>query len=209
MPFSRRRRQPGPTPLADLAKQTGLVLTTRTWLERTVADVAFDDFLFGHGVLCNEAEDGDRGALERGIRVDGVTLAVGSMPWRDMPVDWIAVQSKRGPDLLDLAREKSNEPIGHQRFDNRFVVDADEIDVVRGVLTDELCDWAVDADDKYGPLIVLFDGAEDETHDDPAHGSAVFVAREVADDDEFVATLDITIELVTAIRSALASRTDG
>jgi hypothetical protein len=208
MPFSRRRRHAGPTPLAELAQQTGLELTTRTWLERTVADVAFDDFVFGRDVLCNEAADGSLGALERGIRADGVMIAIGSMEWREMPIDWIGVQSKRGADHLDLARDRSAEPVGHQRFDDRFVVDADDIEVVRDVLTDDLCDWAVDADDEHGPLIVLFDGAEDETDDDPGHGSAVFVAREVADDSALVATLDITIELVTGLRSALESRTD-
>jgi hypothetical protein len=198
--------------LATIAGNSDLVLTTRTWMERTVADVAFDSFTFGHDILCTEPTDGEgRGALERGVRTDGITLAVGSMPWRSANVPWIAVQSKRGANHLELdpladASSDNNGSclVGHARFDETFELDADDdaMDLVRSVLTDDLCDWAVDADDRYGPLTVVFDGPEEASNDAAAHGTVVFVAREVDDDDAFVETLAITIDLVTELLRA-------
>lgn len=212
VPFSRRRSTGGPTPLSEIAQRSGLVLTTRSWLERTVANVAFDGFIFGHDVLCNEPDDGAaRGALERGRRTDGVTLAVGSLPWRPMPVPWIAVQSKRGENHLDLdpladasGADTGSRLVGHARFDETFDLDADDdgMERVREMLSDDLCDWAVAADGQYGPLIVVFDGAEPESHDAPEHGATVYVAREVSDDQAFVDTLAVTVELVNQLRHA-------
>lgn len=90
--------------------------------------MAFDAFVFGNDVLCDEPEEGAfRGALERGRRADGVTLAVGSLPWRPMPVPWIAAQSKRGANHLDLDRladasgsDTGSRLVGHTRFDETF-----------------------------------------------------------------------------------------
>ncbi len=174
--------------------------------------MAFDGFIFGHDVLCNDPKSGaDRGALERGRRADGVTLAVGSLPWRPMPVPWIAVQSKRGENYLDLDRiadasgsDSGSRLVGHSRFDETFDLDADDdgMDRVRELLTDEVCDWAVAADEQYGPLVVVFDGAEPESHDSPEHGATVYLARKVDDDDAFVNTLAVTVELVSQFRDA-------
>ncbi len=196
--------------MADIAGKSDLVLTTRTWMERTVANVAFDSFIFGHDLLCTEPSEGeDRGALERGTRPDGVTLAVGSMPWRATNVPWIAVQSKRGGNHLELdaladasSANLGSRLVGHARFDEVFDLDADDdaMELVRSVLTDELCDWAVDADNRHGPLTVVFDGPDDESSNSAEHETAVFVAREVDDDDDaFVETMAVTIDLVTEL----------
>lgn len=198
--------------MADIAGKSDLVLTTRTWMERSVVDVAFDSFVFGYDVLCTEPGEGeDRGALERGTRSDGITLAVGSMPWRSTAVPWIAAQSKRGDNHLELdaladasSDNTGSRLVGHTRFDEVFDLDADDdaMDLVRTVLTDELCDWAVEADKRYGPLTVVFDGPEAESNESADHGTAVFVAREVGDDDAFVETMAITIDLVTELLRA-------
>jgi hypothetical protein len=175
--------------------------------------VAFDGFIFGHDVVCDEPDEGaERSALERGWRADGVTLAVGSLPWRTMPVPWIAVQSKRGANHLDLdaiadasGSDSGSRLVGHTRFDETFDLDADDdgMDRVRELLTDEVCDWAVAADEQYGPLTVVSDGAEPESHDAVEHDAMVYVAREVDNDDAFVNTLAITTELVSQFRHAL------
>jgi hypothetical protein len=191
--------------LADIAGKSDLVLSTRTWMERSVANVAFDSFVFGHDVLCTEPIEGeDRGALERGTRSDGITLAVGSMPWRSATVPWIAAQSKRGANYLELDASSDNTGsrlVGHAQFDEVFDLDADDggLDLVRSVLTDELCGWAVAADERYGPLTLVFEGPETDTNESATHDTAVFVAREVGDDDAFVETMAITIDLVTQL----------
>lgn len=69
------------------------------------------------------------------------------------------------------------------------------------MLNDEVCTWAVAADEEYGPLIVVFDGAEAESSDALAHGATVYVAREVSNDQD-VDTLAITVELVNQLRDA-------
>ena len=181
-------------------------------MKRSVANVAFDSFVFGHDVLCTEPGEGkDSGALERGTRADGITLAVGSMPWRSMAVPWIAVQSKRGRNHLDLdaladasSDNTGSRLVGHARFDDVFDLDADDgaMDLVRSVLTDELCAWALEADERYGPLTVVFDGPEADSQDSAGHGTTVFVAREVGDDDAFIETMAITIDLVTELLRA-------
>ncbi len=186
-------------------------------MERSIADVAFDSFVFGHDLLCADSPDANRAALERGRRTDGVVLAVGSVEWSDLPPIWIAAQSKRGADHLGLRSDPPTggaaDPashveagglpmIGHARFDATFDLDADDdaMGIVRRVLTAELCDWAVDLDERHGPLVVIFDGAEPGGPDEAPHGSAVFVAREVSTDDAFVATLGITTALVDKFR---------
>lgn len=182
-------------------------------MERTVADVAFDSFSFGHDVLCTDPMDsGARGALERGFHSDGTVLAVGSMPWTSVNVPWIAVQSKRGPNNLDLdqladASSDNNGSylVGHDRFDATFDLDADDdsMDLVRSVLSDELCAWAVAADERDGPLTVIFDGPEADSIDAVGHGTTVFVAREVGSDDAFVETMSIAVDLVTELLRAV------
>jgi len=203
VPFSRHRRSDALTPLADVAKAGGLTLTTRVWLERTVADVAFDSFAFGHDVLCAAPVDGFHPALERGRRADGVTLAVASLAWPSLPPVWIAAQSKRSDNHLDLDLGVADAEIGDSEFDSAFCLDVDDdaLDVVKSILTADLCKEAMRFEQDHGPLIVVFDGAEAETHDDAAHRSAVFLAREVSNDEEFVETLAITIELVSRFRS--------
>lgn len=126
------------------------------------------------------------------------------MAWPTLPPVWIAAQSKRSANHLDLDLDLPDPVVGHDRFDEAFFLDVDDeaFDLVQGILTKELCDWAVQLDEEHGPLIVVFDGAEPESGYEAAHGSAVFVAREVSNDDEFVATLAITTELVGRFRTS-------
>ncbi len=129
------------------------------------------------------------------------------MAWPSLPPVWIAAQSKRCANHLDLDLDVPDTEVGHDRFDAAFFldVDAEALEVVKGVLTRELCDWAVRFEEEHGPLIVVFDGAEPATGHEAAHGSAVFLAREVSTDDEFIATLAITTEMVSRFRTTAAS----
>ena len=131
-------------------------------------------------------------------------LAVGSMAWPSLPPVWIAVQSKRSANHLDLDLDVPGIEVGHEQFDDTFFLDVDDeaLEIVKDILSEELCDWAVQLEEEHGPLTVVFDGAEPESTEEAAHGSAVFLAREVSNDDEFVATLAITTELVCRFRSA-------
>jgi len=183
-------------------------------MPRLVTAVAFDQFVFD-----------DRGAAKasgasvvRGTTSGGPAIAVGSAPWPEMSIDWIALQSRRLPDLLGLAGDEM-EPAGHRTFDERFAVDADDVSLFRKLFRTSLRDWLVEFDDAHGPLIVIFDGSadpaagsprrratdtpEDEAADDPATVPTVFLAREVADDDAVIPTLGLAEELAAHVRAAV------
>ncbi len=154
-------------------------------------------------MLCAEPIDGVHPALERGRRADGVILAAASLAWPSLPPVWIAAQSKRSANHLDVDLNVPDTEIGNEQFDSAFYLDVDDeaLDVVKSILNEDLCEWAVEFEEEHGPLIVVFDGAETESTDAAAHGSAVFLAREVSTDEEFVETLAITTELVSRFRS--------
>lgn len=188
---------------------------------RPVTEVAFDQFVIdAKGLL---AADGS--ALIRGTAPDGSHVAVGSTPWPGMPIEWVALQSRRAPDVLGLDGDEMA-PAGHRRFDQRFAVDADDVSAFRKLFRTTLRDWLVDFDDAHGPLIVIFDGPPDlatprrRTSDppaddppatddadgfDPASVPTVFLARVVDDDAQVVETLALAAELAAHVRTTLAS----
>ncbi len=181
-------------------------------MPRIVSDVAFDQFVFDDRGLT----DRSGATVVRGSNPDGTVLAVGSMPWPDLPVGWVALQSRRAPDLLALAGDEM-EPVGHRNFDDRFAVDADDVSLFRKRFRTSLRDWLVEFDDEHGPLIVIFDGADadgaetprrratDPAEDAPVAERCVFVARIVNDDPAAIATLDVTRELAEHVRAAMPS----
>jgi len=183
-------------------------------LPRLVTSVAFDQFVFDERGITSA----DGASLVRGTGADGTVIAVGSMPWPGMPIEWVAVQSRRSTDLLGLAGDEMP-PVGHRTFDERFAIDADDVSLFRKLFRTSLRDWLVDFDDDHGPLIVIFDGTADETGghrrratdppiddnapDDPSLVPTVFVARIVSDEDAIAPTLDLTGELTARVRAAV------
>lgn len=130
------------------------VVQTRS-IPRLVESVAFDQFVFDERALTRQ----DGGAVVRGTDATGTVLAVGSMPWPDMPVEWTALQSRRAQDLLGLEGDEM-EPVGHNVFDDAFSVDADDVSTFRRLFRTSLREWLVRFDEEHGPLIVLFDGPD-------------------------------------------------
>lgn len=183
-------------------------------LPRLVTAVAFDQFVFDE----RGAAKASGATVVRGTTLGGPVIAVGSVTWPEMPIEWIALQSRRSPDLLGLAGDEM-EPAGHRTFDERFAVDADDVSLFRKLFRTSLREWLVEFDDAHGPLIVIFDGSADTSAGtprrrrtdtptdvaavDPATVPTVFVAREVADDDAVVPTLDLAEELTAHIRAAV------
>ncbi len=179
-----------------------------------LTSVAFDQFVFDErGILKS-----DGSGLAFGTRPDGTAIAVASALWPGMPIEWIALQSRRAPDLLGLAGDEMA-PVGHRSFDERFAVDADDVSLFRKQFRTSLRDWLVEFDDAHGPLIVIFDGSSDRAaaprrragdqpaaggspDDDPADAPAVFVARVVTDNTAVIPTLGLVAELTASVQAA-------
>ncbi len=147
-------------------------------MNRAVETVAFDEFVFDEQGLTRS----DGATVMRGVDRRGRVLAVASMPWPDMPVDWAALQSRSSDDLLGLEGDEM-EPVGHRTFDERFSVDADDVSEFRRVFRTSLREWLVEFDTTHGPLIVLFDGPE-EPEPEPATDNARPNVRSAAEDGE-------------------------
>jgi hypothetical protein len=183
-------------------------------MPRLVTAVAFDQFVFDDKGVTKTGGS----SLVRGTGSAGTAIAVGSVPWPGMPIEWIALQSRRATDLLGLAGDEMD-AVGHNRFDDRFAVDADDVSRFRMLFRTSLRDWLVDFDDTHGPLIVIFDGAAEPAEsaprrratdakdarnaDDASLVPTVFLAREVVDDNAVVATLGLTEELTEHIRASV------
>lgn len=209
-----KRQSVGPetSRLDEFARARKLSLEATEDLSRGIADVAFDEFIFDADALV----DGTT-MLEYGVDRSGTCLAVASVQWTDMPVEWIALQSRNGPNFLGIGEEM--EPVGHQSFDDAYAVDADDPSEVRRLFRTSLREWLVEFDTAHGPLIIIFDGQpasdiDEEMRDalidrgamrDAAgdHPSAVYVARAIHDDDALGETLTIATKLAEHVRSTL------
>ncbi len=189
-------------------------------MPRPVSAVAFDQFVFDGRGLATEAGS----CLVRGTSPDGTAIAVGSTPWPGMPIEWVAIQSRRSADLLGLG-DDALPPVGHHRFDGRFAIDADDVSRFRKRFRTSLREWLVDFDDAHGPLIVIFDGgseaaaattpgrrASDPPPGEDPPGSAeqaatdvatVFLARVVVDVDQIIPTLGLVDELTERVRQSV------
>jgi hypothetical protein len=194
--FFRRSGQAGEGGLADLAPPEGYSLEATITVGRSIAAVAFDEFIFEPLALI-----GNRSMLERGTSNSGTILAVGSVPWPQMPIEWIALQPRGAPN--HLAVDEEMEPVGHREFDEAFVIDADDASLFRRRFRTSLRNWMVDFNADYGPLTIIFDGQPAEHAGSDEHPSAIFVAREVDNNDALLETLEIARILASHVRSGI------
>lgn len=190
----------GATDLAALARRVDATLVPRT-SRRSVDDVAFDDFAFETHALVV-----DRGTvLERGVDATGRVLAAAAVEWAAMPFGWTALQSRRGADLLGL---DGGEPLGVARFDDAFALDAEQVETFREFVAPALLDWLVWLDDQSGPLVIVFDGVTDADRLRDPDVPAIYVARLVKGDDDFLATARLATRLADHLAAMIEPRED-
>lgn len=186
-----------PTTRSDLhvlATRHGLALGRPSPAVRTIHHVGFDGFSFDDQVIRRP----DGAAVQRGVGSDGTMLAVGAMRWPDMPIDWLALSSRRSPDLLAL--DDSDSPaVGNDRVNERFRVDTDDEGTAQRLLDAPVCRWLIATDDGFGPIHVVLDGPDAEE----PHVPTIYVAREVVDDQELVDTLDLAVAALHEFDHAL------
>jgi hypothetical protein len=75
-------------------------------------------------VRTHEAEPG-AARTRRGEDVNGNVMAVGSISLQHHLGGWIAFQSRRAPNLLNLVEQVH--PSGHKAFNDAFIVGNDEV----------------------------------------------------------------------------------
>lgn len=196
MSFFSRSGQAGVGGIADLAPPEGYSLEATITAGRSIAAVAFDEFIFEPLALI-----GNRSMLERGTSNSGAVLAVGSVPWPQMPIEWIALQPRGAPN--HLAVDEEMEPVGHREFDEAFAIDADDASAFRRLFRTSLRSWMVDFNADNGPLTIIFDGQPADTPSSDEHPSAIFVAREVDSNEALLETLEIATIVASHVRSAL------
>lgn len=152
--------------------------------------MAFDRFVFDEVGLARQD-----GTVVAGGASGDLTIAVGAVAWADVPIEWLAVTARRGPDLLGIYEEM--EPVGHRPFDERFAVDADDPTAVRRFLKTSLREWLLDLDDDVGPLTIVLAGPEPfvgrraTDYVDPVAQPALYVARPIEDDVGLADTLEV------------------
>ncbi|NND75670.1 MAG: hypothetical protein HKN44_11755 [Ilumatobacter sp.] len=180
--------------VGDLVRRPDIGLASRP--TRTVADVAFDDF-----VVESDALDVKGSLLERGADAEGRVLAAASVDWPEMPVSWTALQSRSSDDHLVLGDDV--EPVGNRRFDSTFAVDTDDVEGFTHRFAAPLLEWMADFDDEHGPLTIIFDSTIDGDRRRGPEVSAIFVARLVADDAEFIATAKLAATVADHLAAAM------
>jgi len=139
------------------------------------------------------SRDGVR--LERGEDVNGNVLAVGAAALRTHLGGWIAFQSRRAPDLLDVAEQAR--PAGQTAFDDAFIIDTDNLGLFDNGFTTSLRQRLVDIDASAGPLIILFDPGQ---ADFPQ--TTLFVAREARNDEVVAVTINVTLRVLEAFTAS-------
>lgn len=155
----------------------------------SVASVAFDTYVFE----TVHTRDGIR--LERGEDVNGNVLAVGAVGLRVHLGGWIAFQSRRAPNLLDVVEPVH--PVGDKVFDDAFLVDTNDINVVRDVFRTSLREQLADIDASAGPLILIFDPGQ---ADPPL--TTLFVARAARNDEVVAVTINTTERVLKAFAAS-------
>lgn len=132
---------------------------------RAIERVGFDRFAFG------SVQVGRKGASQqRGTDSAGDVLVVGAIAWPEMPIDWLALSSRRGPDYLEL--DVGEPPVVDPDLAERFIIDTD-VDDVTDLLDEEVGSWIISTDDRVGPIYVVLDGPDP----DEAHTPTLFIAR--------------------------------
>ena len=155
----------------------------------SITSVAFDSYAFE----AVHSRDGVR--LERGEDANGNVLAVGAASLQHHLGGWIALQSRRAPNLLNLVEQVR--PSGHRPFDDAFIVDTDDLNLSRDGFTTSFREQLVDIDASSGPLIIIFDPGQD----DPPQNT-LFVAREAGNDEVVAVTINVTLRVLQAFIAA-------
>ncbi len=155
----------------------------------SIASVAFDSYVFEPV----HARDGVR--LERGEDVNGNVLAVGAAKLQTHLGGRIAFQSRRAPNLLGLVEQVH--PIGHEAFNDAFIVDTDDISLIRDGFTASLYGQLVDIDASTGPLIIIFDPGEGDLPQ-----ATLFVAREARNDEVVAVTINVALRVLVAVTAS-------
>ncbi len=152
----------------------------------SIASVAFDSYVFEPV----HARDGVH--LERGEDVNGNVLAVGAAKLQTHLGGRIVFQSRRAPNLLGLVDQVH--PIGHEAFNDAFIVDTDDISLVRDKFAVSLCEQLVEIDIAAGPLIIIFDPG-----DGALPQTTLFVAREARNDEVVAVTINVALRVLAAM----------
>ncbi len=155
----------------------------------SIASVAFGSYVF------EPVHSRDGVHLERGEDVNGNVLAVGAAGLQTHVGGQIAFQSRRAPSLLDVVAQAG--PVGHKAFDDAFIVDTDDISLVRDRFSVSLCEQLVEIDIAAGPLIIIFDPGQDDSRP-----TTLFVAREARNDEVVAVTINVTLRVLTAFNAS-------
>ena len=182
--------------LQILAGRRGLALVGSAAIPRPAAQVGFDGFAFDrHAVRSPD------GATVQIGRHASTLLAVASVEWPELAVEWAVLSSRRGDDVMGLGDEDLTRT-GDTTIDDRFRVDTDEVDALLSIIDAPVRAWLVSTDDGFGPIHVVLDGGDPADEDTPPV-PMVHVARDVVDETEVLDTLD----LVVTARTELSHRT--
>jgi len=155
----------------------------------SITSVAFDSYAFEPV----HSRDGIR--LERGEDVNGNVLAVGAASLQHHLGGWIALQSRRAPNLLNLVEQVR--PSGHKAFNDAFIVDTDDLNLIRDGFTTSFREQLVDIDASSGPLIIIFDPGQDDLPQ-----TTLFVAREAGNDEVVAATMNVALRVLEAFTTS-------
>ncbi len=181
--------------LQILAGRRGLALVGATAIPRQAADVGFDGYVFDrHAVRSQD------GATVQIGRHDDTMLAVASIDWADMPVEWVVMSSRRGEDVMGLGDEDLASA-GDESLDARFRVDTDEEDTLREMIDAPVRAWLLSTDDGFGPIHLVLDGNDPSDEGSPST-PMVHIARDVVDETEILDTLTLVVDA----RSELSHR---
>jgi hypothetical protein len=155
----------------------------------SITSVAFDAYVFESV----HSRDGVR--LERGEDANGNVLAVGAAKLQTHLGRWIAFQSRRAPNLLDVVEQ--SHAVGHKGFDDAFIIDTNDMSLVRDKFAVSLCEQLVEIDIAAGPLILIFDPGQDDSR-----LTTLFVAREAKNDEVVAVTINVTLRVLKAFTTA-------
>ncbi len=181
--------------LQILAGRRGLALVGSAAIPRPAAAVGFDGFVFDrHAVRSPD------GATVQIGRHDETMLAVASVDWADLPVEWAVLSSRRGDDVMGLG-DDDLATTSDTAIDERFRIDTDEADALSAIIDAPLRAWLLATDDGYGPIHLVLDGG-DADDDEAPPTPMVHLARDVVDETEILDTLGLVIEA----RSELSHR---
>jgi hypothetical protein len=176
-----------PEPTSDRSTPNTVLLVASSTVP--ITSVAFDAYVFEPV----HSRDGIR--LERGEDTNGNVLAVCAAKLQTHFGGWIAFQSRRAPNLLDVVEQ--SHAVGHEGFDDAFIIDTDDISLVRDRFSVSLCEQLVEIDIAAGPLIIIFDPGQDDSRP-----TTLFVEREARNDEVVAVTINVTLRVLTAFNAS-------